>query len=78
MNVYYKFCNKIGMLIIYVVDKYENIKLYGVYNVVYIYWKDVFKFLNEDYFKVKFYIIFFCILCFYGNKRINDVKLEIK
>lgn len=50
------------MLIIYVVDKYENIKLYGVYNVVYIYWKDVFKFLYEDYFKVKVYIIFFCIL----------------
>lgn len=72
MNVYYKFCNKIGMLIIYVVYKYENIKLYGVYNVR-IYWRDVFEFLYEDNFKVNFYIILL-----YGNKRINDVKLEIK
>lgn len=78
INVYYKLCNKTGMSTIHVADKHENIKLYGAHNVVHIYWKDVPKFSYEDHLKAKFYIILSCTLCFHGNKRINDVKSEIK
>lgn len=78
INVYYKLCNKTGMSTIHVAVKHENIKLYGAHNVVHIYWKDVPKFSYEDRLKAKFYIILSCTLCFHGNKRINDVKSEIK
>lgn len=66
------------MSTIHVADKHENIKLYGAHNVVHIYWKDVPKFSYEDHLKAKVYIILSCTLCFHGNKRINDVKSEIK
>lgn len=77
MNVYYKLCNKTGMLTIHVAHKHENIKLYGAHNVR-IYWRDVPEFSYEDNLKANFYIILSCTLCFHGNKRINDVKSEIK